>query len=945
MSGDGSRPQSHGRSISSFSNSSIPSIQTAHFGAAGAGASCAPVGVGAGAGVDGRDERVGISDGNEEDEEVVTEEMAPVSTDHERQILLLMLLAQVCALHDPTPRTFTVHVLELFERGILDRESIHFLFELGLVPPSPAVLPSRGLLLTDGDDAPATAPTWDTTAVAASASGDAPLPPSGGPATALSTDVVDRWLEESPVSPSCTGGDVEADAANAVAVTTPAAAAAAAAELTMTTTARPRHPRGEAFQQTIRSLRSLEATAIRRQLSAHDVEAAETKLSSQRRGAPETAGCDSHAEEDEGGTTGTGGSGNRNSNRNTAASSGNNCKPWDVEHFPLSLSRYQREFKQIRMLNAGSFGQVFHAIRDLDGCEYAIKKVTFDAKGYSNESIQRVIREVQCLATVNDHPNIVRYYTSWLEPSWMTGSGSGGNSSSRIRDGSAQQQRQQHILQIEANPNAPEQKLLRDLHNLMQQPRMADDDDEEGGEEGSSFTRSFGKVESSSIFSSESTSTWGRFLSGDRQREHPSQQRRQRQRRPSLDSSVQSIDESYRSRSLQHWGGAHDDSWLSSTRERKRSLKKGTQASAAAASPAPTRSSSSSYRYQIILYIQMQLCHPATLSDWIRERNRSIDHTDHVRRIGPALEIFHQIVSGLAHVHAQKIIHRDLKPANIFASADGKVIKIGDFGLSKQLHDIANSHATDGTAFGADKSSKAPTQAKHTKLKSPNQNHHEAATHHDARPHQEYWLDPKNRAVVPTVETPSQALVEYKGLVVNEPLTAGIGTASYAAPEQVRSKDYGTAVDIFSLGLIMLELVCSFGTEHERLDHFQKCRNQRIPQWIQDHYPDIASTVLACTRPNACDRPTATQLADISKVKSPRASLEVNLLRRQLREKEEELAEKNKTIEDMQREMERMKASMLSISGLSSGITTLTPSIADVGNFLLEDATTFDEDV
>ena len=30
-----------------------------------------------------------------------------VSVDHERQVLLLFLLAQVTALHDPTPRTFT----------------------------------------------------------------------------------------------------------------------------------------------------------------------------------------------------------------------------------------------------------------------------------------------------------------------------------------------------------------------------------------------------------------------------------------------------------------------------------------------------------------------------------------------------------------------------------------------------------------------------------------------------------------------------------------------------------------------------------------------------------------------------------------------------------------------------------------------------------------------
>ena len=53
---------------------------------------------------------------------------------HERQTLLLMLLGQVCSLHDATPRTFVVHVIALYERGILDSNSIRFLFDLGLVP-------------------------------------------------------------------------------------------------------------------------------------------------------------------------------------------------------------------------------------------------------------------------------------------------------------------------------------------------------------------------------------------------------------------------------------------------------------------------------------------------------------------------------------------------------------------------------------------------------------------------------------------------------------------------------------------------------------------------------------------------------------------------------------------------------------------------------------------
>jgi hypothetical protein len=45
---------------------------------------------------------------NVESSEVDDPSDAVVPADQERQILLLMLLAQVCALHDPTPRTFTV---------------------------------------------------------------------------------------------------------------------------------------------------------------------------------------------------------------------------------------------------------------------------------------------------------------------------------------------------------------------------------------------------------------------------------------------------------------------------------------------------------------------------------------------------------------------------------------------------------------------------------------------------------------------------------------------------------------------------------------------------------------------------------------------------------------------------------------------------------------------
>jgi hypothetical protein len=51
--------------------------------------------------------------------------------DSERQILLTMLLAQVCAQQDATPVTFISQVLRLYELKVLD--TIQFLYDLGFV--------------------------------------------------------------------------------------------------------------------------------------------------------------------------------------------------------------------------------------------------------------------------------------------------------------------------------------------------------------------------------------------------------------------------------------------------------------------------------------------------------------------------------------------------------------------------------------------------------------------------------------------------------------------------------------------------------------------------------------------------------------------------------------------------------------------------------------------
>lgn len=123
--------------------------------------------------------------------------------------------------------------------------------------------------------------------------------------------------------------------------------------------------------------------------------------------------------------------------------------------------------------------------------------------------------------------------------------------------------------------------------------------------------------------------------------------------------------------------------------------------------------------------------------------------------------IFRDITSALAYIHENKIMHRDLKPKNILVGLNSHV-KLGDFGLSRTI------------------SANKPLLNEELELP--------------------VYLDQKKLS----------------------DMTLNIGTFFYMAPElrKRESKRYSNKVDIYSLGLIFLEMCYKFSTHFEKIQVF-----------------------------------------------------------------------------------------------------------------------------
>lgn len=87
--------------------------------------------------------------------------------------------------------------------------------------------------------------------------------------------------------------------------------------------------------------------------------------------------------------------------------------------------------------------------------------------------------------------------------------------------------------------------------------------------------------------------------------------------------------------------------------------------------------------------------------------------------------------------------------------------------------------------------------------------------------------------------------------------TSGVGTCLYASPEQLHGSHYDFMCDMYSVGIILLELFQPFGTEMERTVTLTALRRGKAPDAFQQRWPVHSKYVKLLTSKLSAERPSA----------------------------------------------------------------------------------------
>jgi len=168
------------------------------------------------------------------------------------------------------------------------------------------------------------------------------------------------------------------------------------------------------------------------------------------------------------------------------------------------------------------------------------------------------------------------------------------------------------------------------------------------------------------------------------------------------------------------------------------------------------------------LFLVFELAERGTLEDFIG----MVEFPATDIRLGQITSLVSQLIEGIVHIHSANVIHRDIKPANILLfSEPGLILKVCDFGMARVVPAARiNQHSNFEDAFESSLTS------------------------------------------AEEVTVARSAVESLENLPAGQPqmgrqLTASVVTPHYRSPEVYLGTEYDSAVDMWSAGCVIAELL------------------------------------------------------------------------------------------------------------------------------------------